>query len=149
MDIGQRHYPRSYLQKPIFVTTLGLSKTKTMEKWHKGSQWAASPGTSTCWAQQYAGVNNKYIRPFSHHVCYLIYINYIVYFICSPRSFLFTQCGPAKSKGWTPKCHVCLPAGQRRAVGQGYCSTEAERKLGCHEVFTLYRNSLRQFYHRN
>jgi len=28
MDIGQRHYPRSYLQKPIFVTTLGLSKTK-------------------------------------------------------------------------------------------------------------------------
>jgi len=31
----------------------------------------------------------------------LTYINYITYFICSPRHCLFTQCGPSKPKGWT------------------------------------------------
>ena len=29
-------------------------------------------------------------------------MNYIIYFICGPRQFLFTQCGPGKPKGWTP-----------------------------------------------
>lgn len=33
---------------------------------------------------------------------FLIYINYITYFICGLREFFFTQGGPSKSKGWSP-----------------------------------------------
>lgn len=31
----------------------------------------------------------------------LIDINYIIYFVHSPRQFLFTQCSPGKPEGWT------------------------------------------------
>lgn len=37
---------------------------------------------------------------YSVSILLLIYINSIIYFVCDPRQFLFTQCGQGKPKGW-------------------------------------------------
>lgn len=34
-------------------------------------------------------------------VLFLIYTKFIIYLTCGPRTFLFTQFGPGKTKGWT------------------------------------------------
>ena len=51
--------------------------------------------------------------------------------ICSPRQFLFTQCGPGKPKGWAPMCFICL----RELEGSGPSSFANHN-----------HNAMRQFY---
>lgn len=53
-------------------------------------------------------VSSMFLLPFHFYVLttvaevlLLTCIRYITYFTCCPRLFLFTQCSPGKSKGWT------------------------------------------------
>lgn len=64
----------------------------------------------------------------------LIYINYIMYFTHSPRQFLSAQCGPGKTKCWTPmnwyvfKCLISSVVGSLMLVDRNWREEKKKKK---------------------
>lgn len=104
VDIGHRYYPRFYLQKLNPFPLLDWAEQKALEKQHMGTQWAASPGTSTCWAQQYTGLNITSTSDRSH----IMFVTYIYQLYC----ILYTQPKIIPLHSALPsKCKAGLPGG--------------------------------------
>lgn len=65
----------------------------------------------------------------------LIYINYIMYFTHSPRQFLSAQCGPGKTKCWTPmnwyvfKCLISSVVGSLMPVDRNWREEKKKKSI--------------------